>query len=629
MEGRWNFNDLVAGQKIREAVQDEFFAADVIRGAADALVREGIQNSLDAAEEGQRVRVAIALGSLHKKEELDTLQFFLNGSWEHVSASDNGLVDPPNPQDHCNFLVFEDFGTSGLIGDPKQLLPIQNVDNRFFHFYRVEGRSDKHEDDRGRWGVGKQVFPRASRIKAVFGFTVRSDDDQCLLMGQAILRSHFVDGTYYQDGWFGKRRRDERPVFPLDDHETLDKFRTVFGLSRKNEPGLSLVVPYLLNDIAERDILASVLRGYFYPILMGDLEVILRIGASELKLDSENLPARIDELDADLRAEMRPVVNLAIWGKNRKDPLPESLVPDPETPPSWNDSILPEPVRAFVRENVRNHQPFGLRVPLMVRPRARGKPQRPSYFDVLMVRDDRESSGRPIFIREGIIVSDVRGHRSRGVRSIVVIDRGALATMLGDSENPAHTQWQRDGSKFKDMYYYGGAYIRFVADSVAEIVRISTQADDQEDLSLLSDIFSIPSEEGEEGLEEDDDSSKKGDKKKIEKPDFPKDSRPRFAVSPVEGGFTIGAASVLPPLPATVRVRVAYDVRRGNAFGKYNSADFKLERMDVKTSGAVISAHSENEMIVEVREESFGITVKGFDPNRDLRVSVVLLGDTQ
>ena len=80
----------------------------------------------------------------------------------------------------------------------------------------------------------------------------------------------------------------------------------------------------------------------------------------------------------------------------------------------------------------------------------------------------------------------------------MVIERGALATLLGDSENPAHTQWQKDGSKFKDKYYYGAAYIRFVADSVSEIVRISTEAEDQEDVSLLSDIFFIPSDEGEE-----------------------------------------------------------------------------------------------------------------------------------
>src|SRR6266850_420807 len=158
------------------------------------------------------------------------------GAWPHLSAPGNGLPDAPRPSDMCRFLVFEDFGTSGLTGDPEQLLPVENGDNRFFHFFRVEGRSDKHEHDRGRWGVGKQVFPRASRIRSVFGYTVRKDDRRRLLMGQAILKSHFVGSTCFQDGWFGRRRANERPVFPIEDGETLRAFRETFGVSRTDEP---------------------------------------------------------------------------------------------------------------------------------------------------------------------------------------------------------------------------------------------------------------------------------------------------------------------------------------------------------------------------------------------------------
>lgn len=626
----WHFNSLIPGQKIRESVQDEFFAADVIRGAAEALIREGIQNSLDAAQDGQRVRVIIALRNLENGDGLRALQGFFRGAWEHFAAADNGLTDAPGPDDSCRFLVFEDFGTSGLTGDPDQLLPIAEIENRFFHFFRVEGRSDKHDNDRGRWGVGKQVFPRASRVKSVFGFTVRSEDKRHLIMGQAVLRSHLAGQTWYQDGWFGLRRGNDNPVFPVADNDTLETFQRVFGLTRQKETGLSLVVPYLLEEITEQEIIASVLRGYFYPILMGDLEVTIRAEASALDLNSENISAKVDELDKDLRAEIRPIVNLAIWSKNNKELLPELTPPNPEVAPQWSEDIVPENIREQVRENLRLQLPFGLRVPLMVRPRARGKPWRPSYFDIFLVRDDKETSGRPIFIREGIIISDVRGHRSRGVRSIVVIDRGALATMIGDSENPAHTQWQRDGSKFKDRYYYGGAYIRFIADSVSEIVRISTEAEDQEDISLLSDIFFISAEEGEEGIEEEEHGKKRDESKKVEPPPPPPDgSRTRFIVSAIDGGFSAKAGSDLSPLPALIRLRAAYDVRRGNPFSRYNSADFGLEKMEVKVSNATIMECSENRMILEVSDQDFGVTVRGFDPNRDVKVSIVRLADKQ
>ena len=628
MSTEWNFIDLIPGQKIREAVQDEFFAADVIRGAADALVREGIQNSLDAGGNGA-VRVVIRVGGLSGTRDLGILRPFMSGGWPHFSAPGNGLADAPGPNDLCRFLVFEDFGTSGLTGDPEQLLPVGNGDNRFFHFFRVEGRSDKHEHDRGRWGVGKQVFPRASRIKSVFGYTVRKDDRRQLLMGQSILRSHYVGPTCFQDGWFGRRGANERPVFPVDDSETLRAFRETFGISRTDEPGLSLVVPYLQDEITERDLLAAVLRGYFYPILMGDLEVVIRVEGTEVVLDFDSISPALDRVDAELRAEIKPVLNLAMWARDNPEPLPQLVLPDPQSAPQWTDGTIPEELRTYVREKLRDQQPFGLRVPLMVRPRAAGKPQRPSHFDVLMARDDKESAGRPVFVREGIIVSDVRGHRSRGVRSVVVINRGPLATMLGDSENPAHTQWQKDGSKFKDRYYYGGAYIRFVADSVAEIVRICTEAEDQEDLSLLSDIFSIPADEGEAGMDEGEVDQPREEETEREPPEVPPGRGARFVVNAVDGGFSIRPSGKFSPVPGSVRIRVAYDVRRGNAFSKYNVADFRLENMDVKVSGAEIFNTHENEMILDVAEESFSVTIRGFDSNRDVRVSAVRLGAQQ
>ncbi len=628
MAADWYFSELVPGQKIREAIQDEFFSADAIRGAADALVREGIQNSLDAGGNGL-VRVVIGVGRLSGNGELARLAPFISGGWPHFGASGNGLRDAPGPTDLCRFLVFEDFGTSGLTGDPEQLLPVENGDNRFFHFFRVEGRSDKHEHDRGRWGVGKQVFPRASRIKSVFGYTIRKDDGRRLLMGQAILRSHVVGRVHFQDGWFGRRRADERPVYPVDDPETLTAFCDAFAVSRKDQAGLSLVVPYLQDDITERDIIAAVLRGYFYPIVMGDLEVTVRAGENESVLDFDSICSAVEKLETDLRAEIKPLIALAIWARDNRTPLPELLLPDPQVAPQWGDAALPKELRAHVRERLRDRQPFGLRVPVMVRPRTQGKPQRPSHFDVLMVRDDKESAGRPVFVREGIIVSDVRGHRSRGVRSLVVVNQGPLATMLGDSENPAHTQWQKDGSKFKDRYYYGPAYIRFVADSVAEIVRICTESEDQEDLSLLLDIFSIPMDEGDPGMGEGEGDQERDEETQREKPDIHRSSAVRFVVSPVDGGFTVRPSGNFSPVPASVRVRVAYDVRRGNPFSKYNVGDFRLESMDVKVTGAEVFNTYENEIILDVTQEDFSLTIRGFDANRDVRVSAVRLGAEQ
>jgi len=58
MTPRWYFNQPKPGDKNREPVLGQFFATDAITNPAEALVREGIQNSLDAGSHSL-VRISI------------------------------------------------------------------------------------------------------------------------------------------------------------------------------------------------------------------------------------------------------------------------------------------------------------------------------------------------------------------------------------------------------------------------------------------------------------------------------------------------------------------------------------------------------------------------------------------
>ena len=223
MSVRWIFRQLRRGDKDRQPTQGEFFATDAIRSVAEALVRESIQNSLDASlrVSGEAVRVRFHLGTIPTK----TIQNYFKEGWSHFTAAGNGLDDVPSLEDFwCSFLTVEDFATTGLIGDVNQWRHEQGVKNPFYYFFRTEGRSGKGEEDRGRWGIGKYVFPRSSQINAFFALTVRSDDNRRLLMGQAVLKSHIVGSNFHtrrrlRSGRQGRlcaaRRRPEasRPIF--------------------------------------------------------------------------------------------------------------------------------------------------------------------------------------------------------------------------------------------------------------------------------------------------------------------------------------------------------------------------------------------------------------------------------
>jgi len=141
MTYRWHFNKRRPSEKEREPIQGEFFATEVIDKPGEALVREGIQNSIDARRNGEKVVVRIRVSGTHGSAARDTIAPFLGGLDEHIRAEGNGLREIPTETEDCPFLVFEDFGTTGLMGDPMENREAPGSRNDFYDFFRVEGRS--------------------------------------------------------------------------------------------------------------------------------------------------------------------------------------------------------------------------------------------------------------------------------------------------------------------------------------------------------------------------------------------------------------------------------------------------------------------------------------------------------
>src|SRR3989344_782054 len=243
---QWYFDTYRPQDKRRDPIQGEFFSSETISDPGRALVREGIQNSLDAAIGNDSVLVRIYVsGKENARQSRDVGEFFAGG-WGHFRAEpENGLREVPKDNEPCEFLVFEDFSTKGLTGNISEVPRGKDHKNAFAHFFRADGISDKGEGDRGSWGVGKTVFQRSSRLNTMFGFTVRHDDHRALLMGMSELKGHSLEKKdYMPDGWFGSHREDG-VVMPLEDAAPLDRFRKCFSLERRSESGLSVVVPWL------------------------------------------------------------------------------------------------------------------------------------------------------------------------------------------------------------------------------------------------------------------------------------------------------------------------------------------------------------------------------------------------
>jgi len=620
---KWFFRPQEPGEITRDPIIGEFFSTEAIDNPAEALVREGIQNALDA-KIGQEVRVRLFLATEDHAPAASQISRWFDGAWNHLYSKGNGLREVPDKDDSCPYLVFEDFGTTGLQGDVSQPFDVPKNNNTFFYFFRAEGRSGKSEGDRGRWGIGKHVFPRSSRISTYFGFTVRADDGDHLLMGHTILKSHnMIGNNYAPDGYFGEQSKGSILMLPITDTKTLNHFCKDFTLSRDNQPGLSIVVPYIDPEITVQDIKQAVISDYFYPILKGELFVEIDTLNQKHRINAKSLLKETASLDGSAKDNIIPLVGFADWVAFRSIGKEYVLKPCTLDAPTWSDDLIPQELIGNMRNDLDNGKNLAFHVGI----RVHEKEKRPviSYFNVYLCQDGYKS-GRPIFIREGIIISDIHAPRSPGVRSLVIVDDKPLATLLGDSENPAHTQWQKDSSNFKNKYANGKNYIEFVTRIVSNLVNALGAREKQEDPYLFADIFSLPLESMEDQPIEPFDVSrpKTGGKSGIEPIKITPHEK-YFQITKILGGFKVVPGDVEIKLPFRLNVQMAYDLRRGNPIKKYNTSDFKLESSPINYKdsqrGITIINAEKNHILVEIINPEFQLVVTGFDDKRDLIVN--------
>jgi hypothetical protein len=626
---QWRFRQMQPGEMNIDPIEAEFFSTEALGSLADALVREAIQNSLDARRPGSPLRVRVLFSTAGATLDGERKALYVAGLADHLSASRASLTKLPEADEPLDFVVFEDFGTRGLQGDPAQSedaeIDATGPRNDFYYFWRNVGRSRKQASELGRWGLGKTVFPAASRINSFFGISVRGDDDRRLLMGQSVLKIHKAGGKrYYPYGYFGRFEGDF--AVPLDNAEFLDAFARDFHLARGSESGLSLVVPYPDPELTPDAVVPSIVRHYFVPIIRRDLEVEVVHGGNSILLNASTLPRFLAEVPWDDRARFQRLVDLAKWGLAiaQADHAGVAVPPEPNAP-RWADHCIRADDVARLKERLNDGQHIALTVPVWVKPAA-GDPVL-SHFEVYLERDEALEGADEHFVRDGITIAGVRGALQKGFRAFVTVHDQPLSQLLGDSENPAHTEWQERSPKFRDRYRHGAFTLRYVKNAPREIVRVLTRPSEGRDLKLLQHLFSleVPTEEAvidpRKGRQDSPGMEPSGGPDGVEM--VGKDTF--FVLQKLRGGFRIAGAGDSDTTPPFVTVRVAYEVRRGNPFSQYQPPDFQLDMppIDVSAERAEIVRRAGNQLMLRAQAPDFQVTVKGFDVNRDIRVKVL------
>jgi hypothetical protein len=626
----WRFRKMGRDEIRSDPVEGEFFTPERL---AEALVRESVQNSLDAKSDGV-VRVQFSFYGGEDGLGPAIGQRYLDGLMPHVAASNIGTNDRL-PQE-MPYIVVEDFGTRGLSGDPSQTDDSIDLDgkNDFYYFWRNIGRSVKSATDRGRWGLGKTVFPATSRINSFFALSAWGGAPDPTLMGQSVLKTHQIGADhFYPYGYFANFEPDGFAM-PLSDPLSISQFKEDFHLSRGDEAGLSVVIPLpRAEDLQHNEVVRFAIIHYFYPILAGELILEFKWAGQSTVLDRRSIrsvASTIDWAAADMtRGGLEATLDLAAWAIA----LPEDnfvilQCAGEHGIPKWEAGLFDPALLPALQTRFERDERIAIRAPITIELKPRRKVT--SFFEVFLERDLRLARGEDHYLRQGLTVSDIHMLGDRKVRGFVVIRDPGLSTLLGDTENPSHTEWRDRSGHLEEGYIQGPSRLRFVKKSLPSIIQFLSRPPSGLDERLLEDIFSIdlppdeiPPLRPPRGAQ-----AQPGDKQDQPPVVVPPPADRPFRIQQTEGGFRVKGNPAFAQNVSTISIEVAYEVRRGNPFKKYRPFDFRFDAspINVATTLATIDAVSDNKLRLTSTSADFEVEVTGFDRRRDLRVRVVPLG---
>src|SRR5690606_33041052 len=248
-------------------------------------------------------------------------------------------------------------------------------------------------------------------------------------------------------------------------------------------------------------LLIAVIEQYFYPILRGDLEVLLTDNTGKTweinkdtfdgcLVEAESF-SRVDE-DEPSKFDVRNVTRLCTFTRWTFGLCEEDFVSlkplRTDLQPAWREELWDELQMEPLIEKFEKDQRIAFKVPVKYHNRLRAEAPRICWFKVFLERDEDLSGAEDHFIRENITIIGVHSLKFSGIRSIVLVDDRDLANLLGDSENPAHTEWQYDSEHFHNKYTDGGKCIRFIVRSPQIIASRLQKPAAGYDRDILNDI---------------------------------------------------------------------------------------------------------------------------------------------
>lgn len=642
----WKFKELTDSDTKVDPSHLEFFRSEALDDAVSALIREDIQNRLDAKQKkSSSVKVCYRLSAKGESLDRERAYKWTVGLEPHLNApktrEELGVECPFRLDRIMPYLVIEGFNTTGLKGDPLETKdPVENSDrNDFYWFIRNVGRTGKKVGDRGRWGLGKIVYPASSEIRSFFCYSVREGDFRPTLIGRSVLAIHAINGPeYVSEGYFAKfKTEDPEFAVPEESDQEIEQFVQDFNIQRTtSEAGVSLVIPFPEKSITHASLIQGIIKSYFWEILRGALEVDVSYGdkLTVIKQDTVNDVvmswAGLDDNEKKVTQRRMEFCRKADRLKLGNDSYFELSVPKSYGSPRMQDLFESEEVYQKARECYRDGEILALELRVFVAKKKTVTPEEGSFL-VYLQKDSDLDCADETFIRDGLTIIGEKYIREAGVRALVLAEHAPLNEFLGDAENPAHTKWLSTTKHFQGKYSPGKAMLEYIQRAAMRLSNSLGKVENELLEDVLDEFFGIPTENDSKAQEKN--PTKKRGRKKPGKI-IPRPRARYLETSALRNGFRVFPATDATGTPDRVVIKMAYEAEDvGNPFNLYHPADFDLTEESgdvvVELAGCRELRRAPNMIEIEIEDKIFSIVVIGFDLNRDLQTQIKPFVDQQ
>lgn len=623
----WQFRSLNPNDNSGISTVDDNFANEE-RSSVEILVRETLQNPLDARNEDELVEVRYNVVDVDRTQSKFLAEVFSHDALEHFVAGK--LCKEAGFPEIVSFLVVEDFGTSGLEGtftDSSVDGPTENWNAFWFR----EGEGAKPARSNGGAGQGKITLYAASGIRSVMALTRRRSDAKELLFGCCRFKQNYKltghNARWAKEARWGDTDNPNDLALPLQDEFLISNVKLELGLARANKSGTSFLVPMPVG-ITLNAIQRAVVDEFFFPIRRGRLRVIV----GDVVLDKDTVAECAKAMGSTSRYDptYRQFLERAIDGHI-------GVAPTAVANPLWtrttklSDSCFTPPDLAALKDAFEKSEIVSVDFPVRIRKKD-SDPVMGSFRVVLRQELDAEYS-QELFVRQDLGIDGEKrlkgSRRIQPVLALTFIDDLNLSAFLAAAEEPTHRTWNASRPKVNSQYEGTSQLLNAVRNAALRLVELLTPAG-RRDNTALALYFADPNSleakprRGPDGKMHPQPPVAPGSEKLKLPPPKPKP----LHFTALDNGFSVRsvpAEIVNKRMPLSINIKTAYATTYGDPFKQWDAADFWLDNeSDFPIAGEGISniVRDGNRVRFEMADVNARFTLTGFDVNRKVEVQI-------